>query len=260
MPATRFGSSFRTSRTSGSSRLSLSKSYVGLEPRLPWIACPNGSINLRTAPRRRKRSRVRVLVQWGLLVAALLVLSSAVLGIAFAGSPETLPAGTSISGVDVAGMTPGDARTMLERRSDKLDRVPVTFVSSGKEWQVKPTSLLIETDWAAAVEAARQQGEGFGPFRWHSQARRSRVRERHRPAQPCVRRGARVHDRPLRDGSSIARGPSRSSDCAGSSRWSRPAGLDAFWIVTQRQASSSVRWPGSSGARCSSRSASTGRS
>ena len=119
----------------------------------------------RARPRRRKRSRVRVLVQWGLLVAALLVLSSAVLGIAFAGSPETLPAGTSISGVDVAGLTPGDARTMLEQRSDKLDRVPVTFVSSGKEWEVKPTSLLIETDWAAAVEAARQQGEGFGPFR-----------------------------------------------------------------------------------------------
>jgi vancomycin resistance protein YoaR len=116
-------------------------------------------------PRRRKRSRVRVLLQWGLIVAALLVLSSAVLGIAFAGSPETLPAGTSISGVDVAGMTPGDARTMLERRSAELDRVPVTFVSSGQEWEVKPTSLLVETDWAAAVEAARQQGQGFGPFR-----------------------------------------------------------------------------------------------
>src|ERR671910_1265247 len=121
----------------------------------------------RARPRRRKRSRVRVLVQWGLLVAALLVLSSAVLGIAFAGSPETLPAGTSISGVDVAGMTPGDARTMLERRSDKLDRVPVTFVSSGKEWQGKPTSLLIETDRAAAGEAAAPQGEGFGAFPGH---------------------------------------------------------------------------------------------
>jgi vancomycin resistance protein YoaR len=108
---------------------------------------------------------VRVLLQWGLIVAALLIASSAVLGIAFAGSPETLPAGTSISGVDVAGMTPGDARTMLERRSAKLDREPVTFVSSGRQWEVKPTSLLIETDWAAAVEAARQQGQGFGPFR-----------------------------------------------------------------------------------------------
>lgn len=108
---------------------------------------------------------MRLLWQWGLLVVALLVLSSAVLGIAFAGSPEDLPAGTSISGVEVAGMTPGDARTMLERRSAKLDRVPVTFVSGGKEWELKPTSLLVETDWAAAVEAARQQGEGFGPVR-----------------------------------------------------------------------------------------------
>jgi vancomycin resistance protein YoaR len=115
--------------------------------------------------RRRTRARVRLLWQWALLVAALLVLSGVGLGIAFAGSPETLPAGTSIAGVDVAGMTPGDARAMLERRADELDHVPVTFTSSGKTWDVKPTSLYVETDWAAAVESARRQGEGFGPFR-----------------------------------------------------------------------------------------------
>jgi vancomycin resistance protein YoaR len=116
-------------------------------------------------PRRRKRTRARRLWQSMLLVAALLVLSGIGLGIAFAGSPETLPAGTSISGVDVSGLTPLDARRMLERRAKKLDRVPVRFTSSGKSWEVKPTSLLIETDWAAAVESARRQGEGFGPVR-----------------------------------------------------------------------------------------------
>ena len=166
---------------------------------------PDG-VYKRARPRRRKRSRVRVLLQWGLLIAALLVLSSAVLGIAFAGSPETLPAGTSISGVDVAGMTPGDARTMLERRSDKLDRVPVTFVSGGKEWEVKPTSLLIETDWAAAVEAARQQGEGFGPFRG---IRRLGVRVFGSDIVPRTHVSEEALD------FTIARGPSRSSASVG---------------------------------------------
>jgi vancomycin resistance protein YoaR len=115
--------------------------------------------------RRRLRSRARLIAQWGALVVALLALSGAVLGIAFAGSPETLPEGTSIGGVDVSGMTPGDARTMLEQRADKLDHEPVTFSAGGKTWDVKPASLYVETDWAAAVESARQQGEGFGPVR-----------------------------------------------------------------------------------------------
>jgi vancomycin resistance protein YoaR len=106
-----------------------------------------------------------VLLQWAVVVVTLLMLSGIGLGIAFAGSPETLPAGTSIAGVDVSGMTPGDARSMLERRAEQLDHVPVTFTSGGKSWDVKPTSLYVETDWRAAVESARRQGEGFGPVR-----------------------------------------------------------------------------------------------
>ena len=95
----------------------------------------------------------------------LLALSGAVLGIAFAGSPETLPEGTSIAGVDVSGMELGEARAMLKRRADELERIPVRFTAAGKSWDVKPTSLYVETDWGAAVESARQQGEGFGPIR-----------------------------------------------------------------------------------------------
>jgi vancomycin resistance protein YoaR len=115
--------------------------------------------------RRRKRIRVRLLWQWTLLLASLLVLSGVALGLAFAGSPERLPEGTRIAGVEVAGLTPGDARGLLERRSQKLSRVPVVFTAGGRRWTVKPTSIVIETDWAAAVEAARHQGEGFGPLR-----------------------------------------------------------------------------------------------
>jgi vancomycin resistance protein YoaR len=115
--------------------------------------------------RRRARARVRLLWQWSLLVAMLLVLVGTVLGLAFAGSPERLPQGTLIAGVDVAGLTPGDARALLERRERERANVPVVFTADGRHWRVRPASVVLDTDWSAAVEAARRQGEGFAPLR-----------------------------------------------------------------------------------------------
>ncbi|HMI98259.1 MAG TPA: VanW family protein [Gaiellaceae bacterium] len=108
---------------------------------------------------------MRLLWQWSLFLAAVLVLGATTLGLAFAGSPKRLPAGSEIAGVDVSGLTPGTARAMLKRRSRELGAVPVVFTANGKRWRVKPDAVVAEVDWAAAVEAARQQGEGFGPFR-----------------------------------------------------------------------------------------------
>ncbi len=108
---------------------------------------------------------MRLIWQWSLLVGAVLVLGGTTLGLAFAGSPERLPAGSQIAGVDVSGLTAGEARALLERRSRELGRVPVVFTAESKEWRVKPNAVVVEVDWAAAVEAARRQGEGFGPVR-----------------------------------------------------------------------------------------------
>jgi vancomycin resistance protein YoaR len=83
----------------------------------------------------------------------------------FAGSPARLAEGVQIAGVDVGGLTPSEARRMLERRSTALENVPVTFFAAGRRWQLRPRTLGVEADWAAAVDAARRQGEGFGPFR-----------------------------------------------------------------------------------------------
>ena len=90
---------------------------------------------------------------------------AALLGFAFAGSTTKLPAGTRIAGVPVSGLDADDARLRLERRADRLRHVPVEFVAAGKTWRIKPSALGVDVDWAAAVEAARRQGEGFGPFR-----------------------------------------------------------------------------------------------
>jgi vancomycin resistance protein YoaR len=98
-------------------------------------------------------------------VFGIVLLTGTVLGLAFAGSRERLPAGSQIAGVDVSGLTTAEARSLLERRSRDLGRTPVVFTAEGRRWQVKPDSVLVDVDWATAVEAARQQGEGFGPLR-----------------------------------------------------------------------------------------------
>jgi vancomycin resistance protein YoaR len=104
-----------------------------------------------------------------LLLAALAGLFGAV----YAGSATTLAEGVRIAGVDVGGLTPSEARALLERRSARLERVPVVFVAADKRWSITPHRLGVEADWAAAVDAARRQGEGFGPFRG---LRRAKVR------------------------------------------------------------------------------------
>ena len=95
----------------------------------------------------------------------LLLIGGTVLGLAFAGSPERLPAGTEIAGVDVSGLTAGEARALLERKSKDLSNDPVVFTAEGKSWRVKPSAVVVDVDWGAAVQAAQRQGQGFGPLR-----------------------------------------------------------------------------------------------
>ena len=95
----------------------------------------------------------------------LVLVGAIVLGLAFAGSPERLPAGTQIAGVDVSGLTAGEARSLLEKRSRELANVPVVFTAAGRHWRVKPSTVVVDVDWGAAVEAAQRQGEGFAPLR-----------------------------------------------------------------------------------------------
>jgi vancomycin resistance protein YoaR len=108
---------------------------------------------------------VRALVRALALTAVVAVAASAVVGLVFAGSPAKLAEGVHIAGVDVSGLEPAEARQMLERRSAELARAPVTFVAGERRWRITPARLGVEVDWAAAVEAARRQGEGFGPVR-----------------------------------------------------------------------------------------------
>ena len=64
--------------------------------------------------------------------------------------------------MDVGGLTPANARRLLERRSERQARVPVVFTFGGRRFPITPRELGVRVDWMAAVSNAQRQGDGFG--------------------------------------------------------------------------------------------------
>jgi vancomycin resistance protein YoaR len=94
-----------------------------------------------------------------------LALGTLVLSVGFAGSPKTLPEGATIAGMDVGGLSTQDAILRLARRYEALKTTPAVFTAGPRKWQIRPNEMILEVDWAAAVETARRQGDGFAPVR-----------------------------------------------------------------------------------------------
>jgi vancomycin resistance protein YoaR len=84
------------------------------------------------------------------------------LGLVYAGSPGKLADGTRIAGIDVGGLTPSAAQRLLERRSERVSRVPVVFTAGNERFSLTPRQLGVVVDWKTAVANARKQGDGFG--------------------------------------------------------------------------------------------------
>ena len=118
-------------------------------------------------PRRRRRTRAQRRVFWlrAAILAAIAALAAVLLGLVFAGSPSRIAAGVRIAGVDVGGMTTKEAERTLHQKAEALDAVPVAFRVGPHVWRLEPRRLGIQVDWAAAVDAVRRQGQGFGPLR-----------------------------------------------------------------------------------------------
>jgi len=115
-----------------------------------------------SAPRQRSAT---LIVLWTLGLIALLAALLALVGLAFAGSTARLADGVAIAGVDVGGLTPKEARALLQQRFDQVAHVPVVFTVGGKSYPIKATTLGVEADWGSALESAAREGEGFGPVR-----------------------------------------------------------------------------------------------
>jgi vancomycin resistance protein YoaR len=62
-------------------------------------------------------------------------------------------------------MTPGQATSVLERRWDAVENVPIEFRVGQQSWKFSARLLGVRPNWRSAVNALRRQGEGFGPFR-----------------------------------------------------------------------------------------------
>ena len=115
--------------------------------------------------RRKRAARVRLFWQWSVAGAILLALGTLVLSLGFAGSPKTLPEGATIAGIDVGGLSTRQAITRLERRYEALKTTSAVFTAGPRKWRIRPNEMILEIDWAAAVESARRQGDGFAPVR-----------------------------------------------------------------------------------------------
>jgi vancomycin resistance protein YoaR len=115
--------------------------------------------------RRKRAARKRLVWQWSLAGVVVLAIGSLALGLGFAGSPKTLPPGATIAGMSVGGLSTGEAIRRLEHRYEALKTRPAVFTAGPRQWRIRPNEMILEVDWAAAVETARRQGDGFAPVR-----------------------------------------------------------------------------------------------
>ncbi|HET8606245.1 MAG TPA: VanW family protein [Gaiellaceae bacterium] len=115
---------------------------------------------------RRRRSRASA-PRWSRPAAVLAALlgAAAVLGIVFAGSSQRLAGGTRIDGIDVGGLTSKQAVRLLESRFGEVQRIPVAFSAGGRTFHLRADLLGVRPDFSAAVAAARESADGFGPVR-----------------------------------------------------------------------------------------------
>ncbi|MCC7075547.1 MAG: VanW family protein [Acidimicrobiia bacterium] len=71
-----------------------------------------------------------------------------------------------VSGVDVAGLTPEEARVTLQKRANELLTDPVTVQAEEATFSVPPADLEADIDVDAAVEEAMQVRNGWNPVSW----------------------------------------------------------------------------------------------
>lgn len=88
-----------------------------------------------------------------------------VVGLAFAGSRSELAAGTQVAGVDVGGLTRGEAVAKLDALFEQHSAEPVEFRAAASSYSFAANQLAVQPDWSSAVAAAGRAGDGFGPLR-----------------------------------------------------------------------------------------------
>ena len=123
--------------------------------------------------RKGRRSRARrdrlavVRRRWKTIVAAsgVLLLGVVVVGFVYAGNPDVVADGVTVSGQDVGGLSAAGAEAKLDARAHALAAEPVVFTGAGRRWSIAPAQLAVRGDWAAASDEALDRGDGTAPLR-----------------------------------------------------------------------------------------------
>jgi vancomycin resistance protein YoaR len=116
-------------------------------------------------PRTRRRRRAIATPRTLAFVVAIGAVLAILVGLAFAGSRSELAAGTEVAGIDVGGLTRGEAVEKLDALFDQRSAEPVAFAAGGETYHFAANQLAVQPDWTAAVAAAGRAGDGFGPLR-----------------------------------------------------------------------------------------------
>ena len=86
-------------------------------------------------------------------------------GVVFAGSAHEVAGGVTVAGADVSGLDQDRARSELSARAQRLEAVPVPFRAGERNWPIAPQQIALRVDWAKAVQAALDKGDGPIPLR-----------------------------------------------------------------------------------------------
>ena len=112
-----------------------------------------------------RRRSAGAIVRGVVLTALLIGVVVALVGLAFAGSPMRLAEGVTVAGVDVGGLTRAEALRLLEQRAAAVAKEPIVFTAGDRQFPIKASTLGVEANWAAALDSAVSEGQGFAPVR-----------------------------------------------------------------------------------------------
>jgi vancomycin resistance protein YoaR len=115
--------------------------------------------------RRKRQARRRLVRRVTLACVGLLAVLLVAVAFVYAGSPNKLPSGVEIAGVDVAGLSPAAAVRQLDAREAAMHRVPLVVSVDGRQFRVRPSDLALNVDWRGAVAEAQGKTDGFRPIR-----------------------------------------------------------------------------------------------
>jgi vancomycin resistance protein YoaR len=115
--------------------------------------------------RRRRQARVRRIRRVSLAGVVLLGLLAVLFALIYAGSSDTIAKGVRVDGLDVGGLSSAEATRALDERGRAALTKPVEFVAGGRTFPLTAPKIRLTPDWAAAVAAARHEGDGFTPIR-----------------------------------------------------------------------------------------------